>query len=246
MGDYVDISILDVDERECVIETIYPRDNELIRPKVVNVHQVVIVFALKEPKLNYDLLDRFIILAEEINLEIILCLNKIDLAKQKDIDEFCEVYGKLYKVIETSTILESGLETLKNELKDKTTVFAGPSGVGKSSIVNKLLKKELMETGIVSKKIGRGKHTTRHSEFITFENGYIVDTPGFTSLDIQHIDVNDLKLYYKEFREFNGLCKFQDCVHINEPSCAVKDEVGNIINVKRYDSYKYYYEGRLC
>ncbi len=171
-----------------------------------------------------------------------MCVNKIDLVKDDEITKFNKIYGNIYKVVTVSTIEEKGLDSLKETLKKETTVFAGPSGVGKSSIVNKLLNKEVMETGVVSKKIGRGKHTTRHSEFITFEDGYVVDTPGFTSLDLSHIHKEDLKLYYKEFQNYNNCCQFSDCNHINEPKCKVKDEVGKTINEKRYNSYKFFFE----
>ncbi len=242
VGDFVKITILDEEKSECVIEELFDRKTELIRPKVSNVTQVVIVFSFKNPKINYDLLDRFIVLAEEASLEIVLCINKIDLVSSEEIAKFEDIYSKIYKVITVSTLTEKSLDDLKSVLNHHTTVFAGPSGVGKSSIVNKLLNKDVMETGFVSKKIGRGKHTTRHSEFIPFNNGYIVDTPGFTSLDLSHIDKEDLKLYYKEFEEYNNSCKYNNCVHINEPQCKVKDELGQSINEKRYKSYVAFYE----
>ncbi|MFV0520584.1 MAG: ribosome small subunit-dependent GTPase A [Lachnospirales bacterium] len=241
VGDKVDISILNEETKECVIEELFERETELIRPKIANVEQVVIVFALKEPKLNYDLLDKFIILAEEVKVDIIICINKIDLATKEEIIAFKEIYSDLYPIIEVSTINMTGLDDLKACLSNKTTVFAGPSGVGKSSIVNKIFQRDIMETGVVSKKIGRGKHTTRHSEFLEYEGGFIVDTPGFTSLEVNHLEKDNIKNYYKEFLKFQGQCKFQDCRHINEPECKVKLELGKGINEKRYNSYKQYY-----
>ncbi len=242
VGDFVKITVLDEEKKECVIEELLPRKTELIRPRVANVTQVIIVFAFKDPKLNYDLLDRFIVLAEEAGLDIVLCINKADLVNDDEIQQFKNIYENLYKVINVSTFEDRGLDEIKEVLNKQTTVFAGPSGVGKSSIVNKILNKEVMETGFVSKKIGRGKHTTRHSEFITFEDGYIVDTPGFTSLDLSHIAKEDLRLYYREFEQFNDLCKFSNCVHINEPKCKIKDEIGKTINEKRYNSYKFFHQ----
>ncbi len=241
VGDKVEISILDESTKECVIEKLFERETELIRPRIANVEQVVIVFALKEPKLNYDLLDKFIILAEEVRVDITICINKIDLVSEDELLDFKKIYGNLYNIVEVSTFKNIGFDKLKGHLSGKVTVFAGPSGVGKSSIVNQIFQKEIMETGVVSKKIGRGKHTTRHSEFLVYEDGFIVDTPGFTSLEVSHIDKDNIKEYYKEFREFSDQCKFQDCRHINEPNCKVKEEIGKAISEKRYNSYKQYY-----
>ncbi len=228
-----------------MINELHTRDTMLIRPKVANVNQVVIVFALKDPMLNYDLLDRFIVLAEESDLDIILCLNKSDLVSEEEIQKFYSVYGDLYKIVTVSTVENRGIDEIKKLMYGKVTVFAGASGVGKSSITNKIVNREIMETGVVSKKIGRGRHTTRHSEFIPITNGdttgYIVDTPGFTSLSFDHIDKQDLQIYYKEFRQYVGQCKFKNCVHINEPDCKVKENIGKTISEKRYNSYKYYY-----
>lgn len=302
VGDYVDISIDNEEENSCILETLHERKTSLIRPKVANVTQSILVFSLQQPTINFDLLDRFIILSEYANLKVVLCLNKCDLITEEEYEEFYNIYGSMYDVVKVSTKTSEGIKDLKTYLKGEVSVFAGASGVGKSSIVNNLFDKTVMETGEISDKISRGKHTTRHSEFIlldtddlddkssdnknasdkkdnvdgesSFNNGlsstdladkssfdndlsrssevgkntsdkvlsYVVDTPGFTSLSTKHIDKQHLKDYYREFKPYEEDCKFLNCVHINEPKCGVKDNVGINISPKRYKSYKYYYE----
>lgn len=244
IGDWVNCTIIDEVTEEIVIEEIMERSNELVRPKVCNVDQVIIVFALKSPNINYDLLDRFIVLAEEVGLDIIICINKVDLLTEEEINAFNDIYAKLYKVIFVSTYDSVGIEPIKNMLNGKVTVLAGPSGVGKSSIINEVLQKNTMDTGEISDKIKRGKHTTRHSEFIPIPfcdaNSFLVDSPGFTSLFFGHLDATELKYYFKEFREFSN-CKYQNCNHINEPDCEVKEHIGKEIKEVRYNRYKNFY-----
>lgn len=245
VGDIVKFSV--VSDEEIVIEKILDRKNRLVRPVVANVDQVIISFAIKSPDINYDMLDRIIILAEESNVDIVLCLNKIDLATEKELQAFRDIYGKMYKILEVSTYKDLGRESLIETLEGKATVFAGPSGVGKSSMINMITDSVTngvsMETGEISDKIKRGKHTTRHSQFILLENyeqeTFIVDSPGFSSLDLSHIKKIELKDYYVEFKKYSN-CKFLDCIHINEPSCEVKENVGTNISEERYARYKYF------
>ncbi len=242
VGDMVEFS--EHSEDEIVIETILDRKNQLIRPVVANVDQVIISFAIKSPEVNYDMLDRIIVLAEEAKVDIILCINKVDLATEEEINKFKNVYGNLYKILEVSTYANKGREGLVETLEGKVTVFAGPSGVGKSSMINMITDITLMETGGISDKIQRGKHTTRHSQFILLENfdkeTFIVDSPGFSSLGLEHIGKLELKEYFVDFNKYSN-CKFLDCVHINEPNCEVKDNVGTEINKERYIRYKHFY-----
>ncbi len=242
VGDIVEFSEQSADE--IVIETILDRRNKLVRPVVANVDQVIISFAIKSPEVNYDMLDRIIVLAEEAKVDIILCINKVDLATKEEINKFKNIYGDIYKILEVSTYENKGRESLVETLEGKVTVFAGPSGVGKSSMINMITDVSLMDTGGISDKIQRGKHTTRHSQFILLENfekeTFIVDSPGFSSLGLEHIGKLELKEYFVEFNPHSN-CKFLDCVHINEPSCEVKDNVGGSITKERYNRYKHFY-----
>ncbi|MBE5945578.1 MAG: ribosome small subunit-dependent GTPase A [Lachnospiraceae bacterium] len=248
VGDNVEIDIIDEEKLTGNIISIHERTNKLIRPAVANVDQAVIIFALSDPEPNYNLLDRFLIMMDRQDVHTILCLNKSDLIeddsalKVKNIYEACG-----YDVIITSTYSmgqNSGITELKDKIKGKTTVFAGPSGVGKSSLLNSLNPKTTVETGEISEKIKRGKHTTRHSELINIsEDTYIMDTPGFSSLYVEDMEPEDIKNYYDEFTQFSCDCRFNGCVHINEPDCKVKEAVEDgIISRLRYDNYKQLYE----
>lgn len=245
VGDNVEINILEEEGKVGNIIDILERKNDLIRPAVANVDQALIIFAVSDPAPNLNLLDRFLILMEKQKIETVICFNKKDIASEDKIYLLKDTYRKCgYQVIFTSTYTMDGIEPLKEILKSKTTVFAGPSGVGKSSIMNEIYPKANMETGKISEKIKRGKHTTRHSElFFTGDNTFIMDTPGFSSLYITDMDQNELKDYFPEFHEFEGLCRFNGCIHLNEPDCAVKKalEDGHISRI-RYDNYKELFE----
>ncbi len=238
-GDYVNISILSEDEKECSVEEILERKNILVRPPVANIDQVFIVFAVKSPNPNLDLLDKFILVCEYNDLDVTICLNKADLLTEQDQMHIKELYESIgYKVIMVSTYDEIGLSEIREGLLNKVSVFAGPSGVGKSSIVNKLFPNANMETGGLSEKIQRGKHTTRHVELLEiYENTFLVDSPGFTSLSVEDIDKEDLEHLFVEFRPYIDNCKFSNCIHIKESNCAVKAQLGNDISEERHGRY---------
>ena len=245
VGDDVEADVLDEEAMLGNIREILPRKSALIRPAVANVDQALIIFAIVKPNPNFNLLDRFLIRMERQNLPTIICFNKQDIATEKEKEALRRAYETCgYQVLFISALEKEGLEQVKELLTGKTTTVAGPSGVGKSSLINQLAPKAQMETGDISRKIERGKHTTRHSEIIALgENAYIVDTPGFTSLDISEITKEELGTYYPEFVQYEPYCKFSGCAHISEPSCGVKDAVaeGKISQV-RYDNYKVLYQ----
>jgi len=236
VGDNVTIK---VENGKGVIEELHERTTELIRPTVANVTLAFVVFAIKSPDLNFDLLNRFLVLCESNSIESIVCLNKVDLVTE---EERLEVKNKIndigYEVLFINAKEGLGIETLKEKIKDNVTVFCGPSGAGKSTLINALTGRAHMETGEVSDKVGRGKHTTRHSELIDVYNGYIVDTPGFSSLDVSFMEKDNLKYCFPEFEELNNSCRFRGCLHHKEPNCAVKEavETGKI-NKYRYEFY---------
>lgn len=241
VGDDVIVDVLDEEEMLGNIRQILPRQNALIRPAVANVDQALIIFAIVKPNPNFNLLDRFLICMERQSLPTIICFNKQDIAPEQEKEALRRSYETCgYRVLFISALENEGIEQVRELLTGKTTTVAGPSGVGKSSLINRLAPKANMETGDISAKIERGKHTTRHSEIIALgEETYIVDTPGFTSLDISEITKEELGQYYPEFVQYEPYCKFSGCAHINEPSCGVKDAVaeGKISKV-RYENYK--------
>ena len=241
VGDRVSISVVDEENKKGVVEEIEERDTELVRPPIANVDKALIVFAIKNPSPNLSLLDRFIVLAEKENLEIVIVFTKVDLDADgellEELKSIYEVSG--YKVIPVSNKLKLNIDKIKEELKENTAVFAGPSGVGKSSLLNEVDKNFELKTGEVSDKIKRGKHTTRHAELLKLEcGGMVADTPGFSSLTLDDIDESELKEYFIEFDKYDE-CRFGSrCIHENEPSCAVKEAVENgEISKKRYESY---------
>lgn len=236
VGDNVEINIENGKGR---IEKIEERHSELIRPTVANVTLAFVVFAIKNPDLNFDLLNRFLVLCESNNIKAIVCLNKVDLVDEEERNLLKEKINEIgYDVLFINAKAGIGIESLKERIKGNVTVLCGPSGAGKSTLINKLTNKNHMETGSVSEKLGRGKHTTRHSELIEVENGYIVDTPGFSTLDITFIEKEDLKNYFPDFEEYNNSCKFRGCMHHKEPGCSVKEAVGEgKINKFRYEFY---------
>ena len=245
VGDNVKIEIIDENEKTGNITEILPRKNELIRPAVANIDQALVVFAVTRPSPHCSLLDRFLVMMESKHIPVILCFNKEDIADDFQIKALEKIYsGCGYPCIFTSALEQRNIEQVKALLTGKTTAIAGPSGVGKSSMINVLQPEANMETGDISQKIERGKHTTRHSElFLIDADSYIMDTPGFSSLYMSDFEKEDLQYFFPEFEEFEGTCRFDGCSHTHEPDCAVKNAVsdGKIASV-RYDSYKKIYE----
>ncbi len=245
VGDNVIIDIIDEVEKTGNIIQIDERKNELIRPVVSNIDQAMLVFALKYPNPNLNLLDKFLVMMEFQNIRTILCFNKKDIADETNMKELKEIYQNAgYEVVFASATEKEGMETVKKLLKNKTTVLAGPSGVGKSSILNALTKDGMMETGSVSGKIGRGKHTTRHSQLFEIENHtFVFDTPGFSSLFVPGMSKEKLEDCFPEFDSYKAQCRFIGCAHINEPDCAVKEAFHEgKIPVSRYENYKMMYQ----
>lgn len=245
VGDDVNIEITDAVNYKGNIMEILPRRSALIRPAVANIDQALLIFAMSKPEPNYNLLDRFLIMMEQQGLECIICFNKRDIVDKKEREAIRGIYeNSNSKVMFVSALKEEGLDELHAVLKGKTTAVAGPSGVGKSSIINAIQNTKTMETGAISEKIERGKHTTRHSELITIsDNTYIMDTPGFSSLSLFDMEKEELRTFYPEFTPYEDKCKFLTCAHIHEPVCGVKDalEEGKISRV-RYDNYVAFYE----
>ncbi|NLV75743.1 MAG: ribosome small subunit-dependent GTPase A [Tissierellia bacterium] len=240
VGDEVLIRVNDNDNTG-YIEEIMERSSQLTRPPVANVTQAIIVMSVKEPDINYWLLDRFLVMAEHEELNTLICINKIDLAEIKELEVISNIYTNAgYRIIMTSAKTNEGIKELKSLLENNITVFAGPSGVGKSSLLNKIDKKLNLKTGEISKKTARGKHTTRHVELIDIDyHSYVLDTPGFSSLNLNFIKEEvQLGRCFREINRYSHKCKFIGCLHYKEPDCEVKRQVekGNIYKT-RYENY---------
>lgn len=245
VGDDVEIEILDEEKKIGNIRKILPRTNELIRPAVSNINQALVIFAAAKPEPNFNLLDRFLISMAREGVETVICFNKMDTISETDKEDLAKIYENSgCRVIFASVQEENGIDTIKEILRGKTTVLAGPSGVGKSSLINRLKPEAKMETGSISRKIERGRHTTRHSElFYLEEHTYIMDTPGFSSLYLGEMEKEELKEYFKEFAPFEEECRFGGCSHIGERDCSVKEALkdGKISQI-RYDNYVLLYQ----
>jgi len=237
VGDEVIINITDENKKLGTIHEILERKNFLIRPRVVNLTQVIVTISIKDPEFNPGLLDRILALVEYEDIPIIICVNKTDL-DEADFEKIFAPYRAVgYPVVYVSTYTKAGLDSLISLLGNEISLFAGPSGVGKSSIINALIPELNLLTGDLSEKNQRGKHTTRNSELFPIGGGFIFDTPGFVSLELDHIDKDDRSFCFKEFRPFLGQCKFVNCKHISEKDCAIKEEIGKSIHPGRYESY---------
>lgn len=244
IGDDVVIDIIDETDFSGNIVDVKPRRNKLIRPEVANIDTALLVCALKNPDPNFLMLDKLLLHFKKQNIPVIMCFNKEDIADDELINQAVKTYENSgAKVVITSADKNQGIDELKGLLKGKITTIAGPSGVGKSSIINLLQSNVKMETGIISKKLNRGKHTTRHSEIIKIDKDtFIIDTPGFTSIDVFDIEYDELSGFYDEFSEYEQ-CYFTPCSHTHEPKCGVKDAVkdGRVSEI-RYNNYKKIYE----
>lgn len=246
VGDSVEIDMIDQGEKIGNICAVNERKNELIRPAVANVDQALVIFAMEGPAPNLYLLDTFLVCMEQKNIPCIICFNKEDLMVE-DIfrKELTEIYAQTgYELVFTSTKYPDTVEALKQKLSQRTTTVAGPSGVGKSSLINLLQDKVNMDTGAISVKTERGKHTTRHSELIAIDkDSYIIDTPGFSALRAENIEKEEIGKYFPEFRKPEKYCRFAGCSHIHEPVCGVKQAlVRGKISRSRYESYVMMYE----
>ncbi len=259
VGDDVEIEVLDEKEKKGNLEKILPRKNALIRPAAANIDQALVVFAVTKPKPHFHLLDRFLVMMEQLEIPVVLCFNKKDLADAEEMEEIREIYQACgYPLIFTSARCRENISKVLEALQGKTTVIAGPSGVGKSSLINLLSPEADMETGGISRKIDIGKHTTRHSElfcvaehttkssgesFSAAEKSFIMDTPGFSSFYINDMEKEELKYCFREFLPYEGKCRFQVCSHIHEPDCAVKQAVADgKIHKIRYENYVDFYQ----
>lgn len=249
-GDNVSFEVTHEGDREGNIEEIHQRKNELIRPPVVNIDQVLLVFACASPAVNHHLLGRFLVMMRQKDLSVVLCFNKKDLSEDAAEELSADYAGSGCALHAVSVQTGEGIEALAAQLKGRTSVLAGPSGVGKSSLINALCEEAVMETGDVSWKTGHGKNTTRHSELFALSEeyagdvpSYLCDTPGFMSLKTENIEPRDLHAYIAEFAPYEERCRFDNCTHLTEPDCAVKEALaaGEIAGI-RYEDYKLLYE----
>lgn len=240
VGDDVEIDIISEEKKTGNVAAILPRKNALIRPAVANVDQALLIFAAASPNPNFNLLDRFLVMMGRQDVPVILCFNKCDLITEEQKQEIASIYeASGCKILFVSAKKELGLNALQEILEGKTTTVAGPSGVGKSSLINLLAPEACMETGEISKKIERGRHTTRHAELIQLKgDGYIMDTPGFSSLYLPEMEKEELQDCYPEFAAYEPYCRFQGCSHISEPDCGVKEAFSEgKIHPVRYENY---------
>ena len=245
VGDNVEIVVLDEQKRLRNVEKILSRKNELIRPAVSNIDMALVIFAAAKPDPNFNLLDRFLCMMEYQKVPVTICFNKCDLVSEEEKEKLWQIYAPAgYDILFTSVKTGENIDNLKALLADKTTTVAGQSGEGKSSLINELQTGVRMQTGAISDKIGRGKHTTRHSEIISIgQDTYIMDTPGFSSMDLPGFEKEDLWTCYPEFVPYEPECRFIGCSHIGEPDCGVKNALAEgKINQVRYDNYVMLYE----
>ena len=239
-GDLVEIEIIDEEKKLGIINKIEERKNYLKRPKMANLSQIILVVSMKLPNPDLLLLDKQLVYAEYNKIKPIICLNKIDLEEEETIDYIARIYKNIgYEVIKTDAKNAVGVDKLKEKLKNNITAFSGNSGVGKSTLINKIFNEKLTEEGILSKKNKRGKNTTTQVTLYKIEkNSYIADTPGFSTFDINEIEEKDLANYFIEFKPYIEKCQYADCSHIKEENCGIKKalEQGKI-SKERYNNF---------
>lgn len=242
VGDIVDFDISD--SADAVINSVIRRENFLIRPPVSNLDMLTVVFAAENPDPNFPVIDKLCVACEAKGIEVAICITKKDRVDAAVLEEYVSRYDGVYPVATVNGLTGEGIDSLMEIIKGRNVALGGPSGVGKSTILNNIAGFDSAETGSVSDKTGRGRHTTRHVEIFELEDGTnLYDTPGFTSLEVPEMTPDELGLMFPEFRRYRGCCKYADCIHINEPECAVKEAVeeGDIAK-NRYDSYIYMME----
>lgn len=238
VGDWVDIEVLA--DGDGVVNKIHTRTNEFVRPAIANVDKLLVVMAFKDPEPNLRIIDRLLVMAEKNHTQGMLVMNKMDLSTKEERDKFSGIYKGLYPVFYVNGLTGEGLEDLRKALNGNSTALAGPSGVGKSTLLNDLKPQAQAEVGSISRKTSRGKHTTRHVEIYELTKGtFLFDTPGFTSFDILEAEPDQLQFYYPEMATYIGKCRFDNCKHLDEPGCSVQEGVqAEKIKSSRYDSYK--------
>lgn len=240
VGDDVHMDVIDEQKHIGNIRELLERKNELIRPAVANIDQALVIFAAAAPEPNLGLLDRFLIQMEHAGIDTIICFNKTDLVENEEEARLRKIYESAgYQVLTISAANKEGIAQIEEVLKGKVTTVAGPSGVGKSTLVNCLQNETVMETGDISAKIERGKHTTRHSQLMEIDKDtYIFDTPGFSSLSVSELLPEELKACFPEFSRYEDTCRFLGCAHIHEPDCGVKEALAaGEISKERYEDY---------
>lgn len=240
VGDDVQIDVISEEEMTGNVADILPRKNALVRPAVANVDQALVIFAAASPKPNLNLLDRFLLMMERQGVPTMICFNKQDLATEEELGALREAYRtSRYPILFLSAKKKDGIEAVRELLTGKMTTVAGPSGVGKSTLINLLAPDVQMETGEISEKIQRGKHTTRHSQLIYLgKDTFIFDTPGFSSLSVDFFEKETLGALFPEFEPFEKNCRFTGCSHIGEPDCGVKEALAEgKISQSRYENY---------
>ena len=239
-GDRCRIELTNTEDVEGNVAEILPGKNSLIRPPVANIDQALVIFAMHSPEPAWGLLDRYLIMMERAGIPSVICINKDDLAEGLEALDIKRIYEPAgYRIVFTSAREHTGIDELKDVLYGKVTSVAGPSGAGKSSIINAILGSELMETGDISRKLKRGKQTTRHTELINlWEDTFIFDSPGFSAMELPDMDKSELDVCFPEMRPYKGHCYYADCSHTHEPGCSVREALeDNNIAAERYASY---------